>query len=176
MKVKVGEKVYLQKYDIAYIMNNLNNTPVTLINEIFKDRPFIMVGQNDALEFTYTFEEPENIDWLMSQDWIVDYGSTIFVSLFATKDFYKDLKKKLKNEIHSFNTKNYLYREKHYEEYDNKFKKKQHEITSYQIMIDYLNGKISFFFPKEIYKEIDHPKTSKKKPNFFKRLFSRGAH
>ena len=176
MKIKVGNKVYLQKYDVSYILRHLNDIPVSFIGELFKEsKPFLISNQNDALEFAYAFKNPMNTEWLMSQDYILDYESTIFVSLSATKDYYKGLKKELNKEIRNFNTKDPKYRTDHYDEYSEKFKRKQHKIESYRIMIDCLNGKINFVFPDEIYSQIDHPAISKKKPSFFARLFGRSA-
>lgn len=45
MKIKDGQKVFLQKYEVAYIMHELNLVPAGIIEEVFKDgKPFIMAN------------------------------------------------------------------------------------------------------------------------------------
>ena len=76
MKVKVGENVYLSKYEVAHIMHDLNSFPATIIGEVFgngKSSFFFISGPTDAFRFESVFKNPASVKWLMGQDWIVDY-------------------------------------------------------------------------------------------------------
>ncbi|MDO5480744.1 MAG: hypothetical protein Q4F60_00125 [Candidatus Saccharibacteria bacterium] len=79
MKLKIGEKVYLQVYDLIFIACELGGCPTSIVREAFSyDDSEVLLALEDEAEklfwFKYCFREPENVEWLMAQDWIVSYN------------------------------------------------------------------------------------------------------
>ena len=183
MKVKVDEKVYLQKYEVAHIMHNLNSIPTTVMDEVFGDGEggfFFMNGPADGFRFESVFKNPASVKWLMEQDWIVDYDKYSEMPLPELEALVEHLKSEHDAGIDEFNARDEAYREKHFEEVNDKFHKDSHKISSLDNLISARKGEVTFVFPDE-YQEKTTPSTSgvtntsKKKPSFFARLFGRGA-
>ena len=183
MKVKVGENVYLQKYEVAHIMHDLNSVPATVMDEVFGDDEssfFFMNGPTDAFRFESVFKNPASVKWLMEQDWIVDYDKYSEMPLPELEVLVERLKAEHDAGIDEFNAKDEAYREKHFEEVSDKFHKASHKISSLDDLISARKGKVTFVFP-DGYQGKTTPgasgatSTPKKKPGFFARLFGRGA-
>ena len=176
VKIKIDQKVYLQKYDVAYIVHELNFIQASIIEEIFgSGKPFIMNGPVDGYAFKCVFENPENVRWLMEQDWIVDYNQYKDKSPEEMLSICEKVVEDGTAEVKEFNARDANYREEHFLEYKAKFDNLEHEVRSLEIMLDYLKNKVEFIFPEETN---DHRNTSKptKKSGFFARLFGRGTH
>lgn len=174
MKVKDGQKVYLQKYEVSYIMHELNCVPACIVNEIFKyGTPFIMSGPIDGYKFC-VFEDPKNVEWLMEQDWIVDYDQYKSTPISKLKCLCEELKNEYSAGAKDFNNRDIDYREKHFEEQGEVFSKLRHRISSLELMTEHLKHEVDFDFPIDI---ISHCVSYKptKKPGFFARLFGKGT-
>lgn len=175
MKIKIGQKVYLQKYDVSYIMHDLNSVHYSIIDEIFKDsKSFIMNGAMDGYAFDCVFEDPTNVKWLMDQDWIVDYDQYKNKTAAEVVALCEELIEQGKIKAEEFNAKDPEYREKHFLECREHLSNLEHKLNSLEAMANYLDKKIKFALPKQIG---EHSVTLKnaKKPGFFARLFGRGA-
>jgi len=183
MKIRIGEKVYLQKYEVAHILHSLNGFPATVIDEIFGDGEsnfFFMNSSADGFRFESVFKDPASVKWLMEQDWIVDYDEYSKMPLPELEVLTERLKAEHVAGIDEFNAKDETYREKHFEEESDKFHKASHKISSLNSLISARKGEVIFVFPDGY-----HGKTTpgisgatsapKKKPSFFTRLFGRGA-
>ena len=183
MKVKVDENVYLQKYEVAHIMHDLSSFPATVMNEAFgdgEDSFFFMNGPADGFRFESVFKNPASVKWLMEQDWIVDYDEYSEMPLPELEALVERLKSEHDAGIDEFNARDEAYREKHFEEISDKFHKDSHKISSLDDLISARKGKVTFVFP-DGYQGKTTPdasgatSTPQKKPNFFARLFGRGA-
>ena len=184
MKLKIGDKVYLQKHEVAYIMNDLNSFPGGILQETFGDEDsgfFFMNGPVDGFRFECVYKEPENVKWLMEQDWIVDYDEYAEMPLAELEALQERLKAEYSAGIDEFNAKDEAYREAHYDEESDKFDKLGHKIASFGDLIGFLKGEFKFVFPNEyqgktaISDASSATSTPQKKPGFFARLFGRGA-
>ena len=152
MKIKIGEKVYLQKYDVAYILENLSNFPDSLFEDIFEsndDDCFYIIDFADSLQFDYLLEETSNVEWIMNQDWIIDYDAFIKNSIPKLKAQANTLTTECTNGINEFNAKSLPYKKKYYEAESIKYNNLQHKIVSIHYLVDFLEGKIDFGFPEE---------------------------
>lgn len=151
MKLKIGEKVYLQKYDAKYLLGHLGIFPENLYSEIFSqnDGVFFMNAGTDAMSFTIVFEDQENVDWLMAQDFIPDFEELSKESVEDLQRTHDGLAAATISEMESFNDMPSDYREKHFREKQNDFSFRGFKSFSISMMIDYLNGKAKFTFPKE---------------------------
>ena len=183
MKVKVGENVYLQKYEVAHIIHELNSIPASVLNEVFGDGEssfFFVNGPTDAFRFGSVFKNPASVKWLMEQDWIVDYDEYSEMPLSELEALVEHLKAEHNTGIDEFNAKDEAYREKHFEEESDKFHKAGHKLSSLEDLISALKGEVAFVFPdgyqgKTIPGASSATSTPRKKPGFFARLFGRGA-
>ena len=70
MKIKIGDKVYLQLIDLYFIrMHELYPGGDFYVNckEVFPDTKVNPYG------FSYVFDDPAVVNWIMSQEYIIDY-------------------------------------------------------------------------------------------------------
>ena len=150
MKIKIGEKVYLQKYEISYILYETDGFPGSLLEEIFDDDEIFFVnGSEDGFRFECVFENPKNVEWLMAQDWIVDYNEYAKTPIRELKELVKQLKKEYSTMIDEFNAQNIDYRKRYYQEVGYEFSKIRHRIASLHNIIAERKGKATFVFPEQ---------------------------
>lgn len=179
MKIKAGGKVYLQNYDVSYIMQEVISYPMSIAEEVFNERDtFFVNGPVGALQFECVFEKPKNVKWLMKQDWIVDYEEYAHVPLSGLENLYNNLKAECLVSIEEFNARDGAYRDLHYDEENDRIGKLSHRIYSIGTLISAYKGQTAFILPSG-YKGKIIPGTKvanphKKKFNFFR--FIHGAH
>jgi len=184
MKLKIGDRVYLQKYEVAHIMHELNGFPGGILDETFgsdEDSFFFMNGPTDGFRFECIYKEPENVKWLMEQDWIVDYDEYAKMPLAELEALQERLKAERSANIDEFNTKDEAYREAHFDEESDRFDKLGYKIVSLGYLIKFRKGEVECVFPDEYQSKTaisgasDATSTPQKKLGFFARLFGRGA-
>ena len=155
MKLKIDDTVYLQKYEVAYIMHALNRFPSSILQETFGGKDtgmffFMCDLEQDGFSFECAYKEPKNVEWLMKQDWIVDYDK---YPEDMSPDEIETLRGRLEAEfdadVNEFNNKDNDYKTKHYNEESEKFDKRGHEITSLEYLIKFRKGEAEFSFPDE---------------------------
>ncbi len=184
MKLKISDKVYLQKYEVAHIMHELNVFPSDFFDETFggdEDSFFFINSPTDGFSFECIYKEHENVKWLMGQDWIVDYDEYAEMPLAELEALQERLEAERSADIDEFNAKDEAYREAHFDEESDRFDKLGHKIASLGDLIRFRKGEIEFGFPDEYQGKTDisgassATSTPQKKPGFFARLFGRGA-
>lgn len=152
MKLKVGKKVYLQEYEIAFIARKLSGFPASILQEALGDNDGnlgLMDNPMDCFRFGYVFEDPKNVKWLMNQDWILDYRTyarRLPIELEVLRD---NLEEKLHAAIKAFNARDETYRKKHFDGENERLDKMSHKIDSIEAMIDHRRGKVEFVFPDD---------------------------
>lgn len=197
MKLKTEDSVILQKYDVAFLMGTLNSVPGSIVSEILSDssdRFSFLNGSADRFRFENVFKNPINVEWLMKQDWIVDYEEYIKIPLSNLEMFTQRLGIELAADIHRFNAMDEDYRREHINEESVKFEKSGHKISSLEALVGFRKGDIKFVFPdeyhdvrvrdsvltekiiripSETYNSTRHSEGSatRKKPGLFSRLF-----
>lgn len=167
MKIKIGEKVYLQKYDVARILQKIAAFPGNLATELFKTSNngalhasiFYISSPKDELEFSCVFKDPKNVEWLMSEDWIVDHNEYVKMPVAVLKSIYRHREREYKANIKYFNLQPREYQELHYDEISLKLYKEAHQLKSIRLLINELTGRITFDLPSE-----DLDDTSQKEP------------
>ncbi len=172
MKLKVGNAVYLQKNDVAFIMHDLCCVPAFFVDEIFTPgEPFIMMDlAEDGMEFCCRLEKIESVKWVMNQDWILDYHEFKDLPIGTLKAMRMQIRQELDEKIDIFNAQDDDYRSKNFNRKAALFSQMEHKIFSLKIMEDYLRAKISFVFPDELAKSMAVPQKRKKK-TWFGRFF-----
>ena len=178
MKLKIGDKVYLQKYEVSHILHDSNAFPSSILDETFDDgkcKAFIMNGPADGFQFKCVYEKPENVKWLMDQSWIVDYDEYAEMSLAELEALWEHLRVKRSTGIDEFNAKEEAYKKTHFDEASEKFDKLGHKITSIGYLIRLRRGEVEFIFPVEYRNRTTITSAPQKKPGFFARLFGRST-
>lgn len=180
MKIKVGNKVYLQNYEADYIMRDVVGSPMSINQESsIESGTFFTDGPVERLRFGSIYKDPDNVSWIMAQDWIIDYEEYAKKSLQELEYLYECLKVECVSGIEEFNARDEVYRDLHYDEESEKFSRLSHKIASIGLLIGVHKGKTNFILPS-CYKGATIPGTTraisapKKKSPFFH--FKRGAH
>lgn len=74
MKKSIGNAIYIQKYDLYKITTELSSVPSSFAEEAKNQVVYYhLCDEHDMQQFSCAFRRPENIQWLMEQDWILDY-------------------------------------------------------------------------------------------------------
>lgn len=74
MKIKIGDKVYIQRYDLQFLFCSEAATN-GIISEYFqKNDVFEYEDTISPFDFNFFFAKKENVEWIMGQAWILDYG------------------------------------------------------------------------------------------------------
>ena len=179
MKIKVGRKVYLQNYEVSYIMHDIISYPESIAEEVLNDRDDVFVnGPVEALRFGSVFAKPENVKWLMRQDWLVDYEEYAGVPLSGLEDLYENLRAKCVAGIEEFNARDEIYRDLYYDKENDKFSKLAHRVSSIWTLISAYKGETTFILPSgykgRIIPGTKVANTFKKRSSFLS--FIHGAH
>ena len=199
MKVIVGNKAYLQKVDLVFMIHEFNGVPSCIMSEAFSTACILTLnGPEDAVCFGYCFESEKAVAFLRDNEQILDfsvYSQKTTDSLIALK---AQLESDLKREIDNFNESSEDFRKKRYDELSERFDYMKLQILNLDFLIDCKNGKfkmpaiptadtkfesngftrikvpgLSEDCDKESRDEVE-PKKSKL-VGFFSRLFKRGA-
>ena len=65
------EVVYVQKYDMMFIMHNCDSLPAALMEDFFSD--IVIINGDNRFEFV-RFTDPSEVEFFKKQDWIIDYA------------------------------------------------------------------------------------------------------
>lgn len=172
MKIKVGKRVYLQEFDFAFITHDLERFPARILEEFFQEeRVFIMNGEKDGFRFDCVFEWPENVKWLMGQDWIIDFDEYAGRPIEKIEELRDQISEEWRVKADEFNAKDEAYKAEHYAEIHDEALKIEHKESSLDFMIEAYRRKIKFVFPKEY----GAPSNFRKKRSFFSRFFRDGV-
>ena len=164
MKLKIGDKVYLQKYDVSYLLHHIRAFPSRLMEEIFCGDDdlggiFWMNGGADGLSFDQKFEDKQNVEWLLAQDYILNFEDFKDKSIEELEVFNKEEEARGCKICNDFNGMPEEYRKEHYDETEDTIKRSNAKRLSYNFMIAYLSGEREFIFPKGY----EHKKPAKAK-------------
>lgn len=97
MKVIVGEKAYVWKFDLTFMEREFSFLPSTFYMRFVERYPIhFTFGPNDAVSFGYVFEEKDAVDFLKECDYIYDF-------LEYRKLDIKELKETMNKNLEDFN-------------------------------------------------------------------------
>ncbi len=149
MKIKIGDKVYLQRCDGLYIINNQKEFSDNVIKETYSDNNrglFFMPG-DDRYRFDFVYENPENVEWLMEQAWVLDYNKYAKKRLAKLEARQEQLMIERLADVNDLETKNKAYKRAHVGTAFGESKKLKYEINSLGALIGFRRGEIEFAFP-----------------------------
>lgn len=149
MKRKTKEGVLVQKYEIAQILHG-EDLPRCVADEITDNGGLVyMSNLRDGLRFDHLFVEPESVEWLMGQDWILDYDEYSKMELPELQARREALKAEVDSSVASLNLNDNgrTYGSDRFNEEKNKLDKLNHKLTSLDAMIAEREGRLKFDFP-----------------------------
>lgn len=147
MKRKTREGVLVQKYEIAQILH-MEDLPRCVADEIADSGGLVyMSNLSDGLRFDHLFVEPESVEWLMGQDWILDYDEYSDMELPELQARREALKTEVDSSVASLNDNGRTYGSDRFSEAKNKLDRLNHKLTSLDAMIAEREGRLKFDFP-----------------------------
>ena len=142
MKLVKG-KVILQGYEVMFILSEANHVPGKILEEIYADRSVPISGVN-KYQFRYEFSNPENVEWLSAQPWILDFTEYRSVPVSELKTIAVRLKSELYNMVERHS------QQQATTEFDaDLFRKKRHILESIELMVHYKQKEIRFELPND---------------------------
>lgn len=143
MKVIVGDKAYLQKYDLVVMINEFSAVPGCIMVEAFSRACVISTnGGDDAVSFGFCFDMPETVQFLKECDWILDFPEYSQKSFEELKALHDKCEANLDREVDNFNGSDVKYRKEHFDECSEKFDHMKLKLISLDMLMDCKNGKI----------------------------------
>ena len=148
MKIKMGDKVFLQRYDVAFVLQSVSDSPESIFYEAIDENGVFAMSGKDRFDFV-PFKKESSIEWILKQEWILDLSQYVDIPIPDLKDLHKDWFRKYRALIEDFNKENIAYQILHLEELCKKADLEDQKLFSLGIMIQYLEGKINFNLPTE---------------------------
>lgn len=143
MKVIVGDKAYLQKLDLVFMIHEFSAVPGCIMEEAFSRACVISTnGGDDAVSFGFCFDKPETVQFLKECDWILDFTEYSKKDINELKALHDETASNLEREIDEFNATSVEFRKKHFEEYSEKFDHVKLKLIGLDMLMDCKNGKI----------------------------------
>ncbi len=150
MLIIVNDTIYLQKYEVAFILENVKDVPKSFLQETFaNDDIFTMSGPTDAFRFEYAYKKLQCIKWMLSQEWLLDYNAYNNLSLPTLKEYQHHLEQERTAVIDKFDLHTTAYQTEYLHEMKSQVRKLDHQIFSIKSLIRFrLDDKdIIFTFP-----------------------------
>lgn len=173
MKLKIGDKVYLQKCDVYHWIEECCSVPAYVMQEVVgKDevRHFKVGSLRDAFKFRFVFKDPKSVEWLMKQDWIIDFDKYAETPIDGLERLREHLWEERTNYIEkSYNAKDDAYKVEHYADVSIESEKYLQKFIAIDNIIKYRRGEYKFTFPRQ------YRTGTTNKPSFFARLTGRSA-
>lgn len=147
MKLFVRNKVYLQTYEISFIMHRTICFPRVMHEEILGNDLEIDADNIDPMSFSYHFRERDSIEWIMAQEWLVDFDEYASMPADEIKAIYDKLVMERAKKIDDFNRRSDLYRTKHIGEVRKRFDLLSHQIRSLEDIYKYQKSELQLVLP-----------------------------
>lgn len=83
MKLFVNKQVYLQSFDLAFMIREKKQIPDFIIEEIRGQLPegTTRIDLTHEYDFAWVFKTLASVDWLMSRSYILDFGELMYCTL-----------------------------------------------------------------------------------------------
>ena len=74
MKIVLKDRVVIQRYDAAFILNGPVHPPKSVLKELSaQSKACVTIDTQSGCEFAYVFTKPKSVAWLNAQNWLIDY-------------------------------------------------------------------------------------------------------
>lgn len=150
MKVFRNNKVFVQKCDIANLMNIIAGlempVPNSVLMAVYKDG---FVCSSESLYEFMELEGDDVIEFFRNLDYIVDYDELEGKSIEELTEFGISIEKEISALIDEFNSKDENYRKKHFNKASVECDVKRLKMMGVADYIHLLEGKLSFSIPSD---------------------------
>ena len=180
MKIRIGDIVYVQKYDIR-ILSDMQICWDLVVEYYCSEGMLIINGPKDALTFVELARDKRRVEKIMSEEWIIEYEQVVNLSIDELKAMYKEIASRKYEKIKDLEENSFDWNRDYQTIKYVEVEKESLMQDSIEFLIDAREGKVEFTFPEGYDGRMappEQPKTDetpKKKPGFFARLFRRGA-
>ena len=151
IKVITNQTVFIQDYDMRFIMDNITWMPNGILDECFATSPDgIVVYSEDpgkSWRFIHKFTDKRNVRWFREQKWLVDWNEVSRLTPDKLARTIQDLDFDLRRELSIFRDKPQEYKDENHTDFFRKHEKTAHELTSLILAHQYLTGDIWFHLP-----------------------------
>lgn len=139
--------VLLQGYEAVYIAFHPQKVPDLLLKEISNFlKSQVLSGAANSNRFNCVISEPQNVAWLMDQNWIVDFDQFSKLTPDELAEIISDTKDEFLSKIAKFNAQSKSFRDKNFAAVGEIIEQKRHQVLSLELMLQYLKGEIKFVF------------------------------
>lgn len=156
MKIKEGDYVFLQRYDVDFIRKDLNLASYCVLDEIFHPDAVASIqtieldsAKKSPYEFAFVFHHPNNVAWLMKQDWIVDYDKYAKRPAEEIDKIVSAADAKLRK-IVTHRNHSRIEKRRRDASFSDMMQKTAHHCRSLDVLYNYLAGNEDFIFPKAL--------------------------
>ncbi len=152
MKIKIGKKVYLQRYDLDFAVHKLCYIPRDFRDELSEKKMWNRARSDDqksALNFDCVFEKPGSVAWIMEQNWILDYEELNQMSIVDVKALLFKQDARFHALIDKWNKGDIVETIRARSDLN----RKKHIIDSIEIMIEYREGRMQPKLPAAMYRK-----------------------
>jgi hypothetical protein len=101
------------------------------------------------MSFSCHFRERDSIEWIMAQEWLVDFDEYASMSADEIKAIYDKLVMERAKKIDDFNRRSDFYRTNHIGEARRRFDLLSHRIRSLEDMYKYRKSELQLVLPSE---------------------------
>lgn len=145
MKLIVGEKVYLQKFVIAYMEQEFYGIPGALYAEFINHYPIHFIhGAQDGLKFDYVFKDEQVVSFLKDCKYIFDYAEYSKKSVKELKAEMSELIAKFEKLANDYDQQDEVYKKEHGEEMHSRFDETRLMCEGIKLMIACKKGQLKF--------------------------------
>lgn len=144
---KEEKVVLLQGYEALFIASHPQGAPRLLLGEIkrfLKNQTFD--GTADSNQFNCVISEPQNIEWIMNQNWIVNFEQFCELRPDELSEIISNTKDEFLDKIADFNAQDKAFRDENFAAVGELIEQKRHQVLSLELMLQYLKGEVSFTF------------------------------
>lgn len=149
MKIRIGDKVYLQRYEVRHLLDIAEPIPASILYSSYTIDYGGFAMNNGGLDFTCCYSDDESVNWLMNRKDIIDYDEYVNIPV---NDLCKLMKRLIcdRNElVETFRYHNEAYKAEHLAEYQHELKSYDWKRHSIGILIDAKEGKNTFTYPED---------------------------
>jgi hypothetical protein len=147
MKKKIGNTVYVQNYDMYYLLSTLKKVPA-VIADCFSRNKELLATTNEGSDKDFVFGfQGDAASWIMRQEWLIDFDT---YSGMTPRQVHKEWKYKRKlwlSTLKDWNKASVEERKKYGDEREDSISKLEHCVISLNLMESYLRGKEHFDVP-----------------------------
>ncbi|MBR0488341.1 hypothetical protein IJJ39_01545 [Candidatus Saccharibacteria bacterium] len=151
IKVITDGIVYIQDFDLKFIMDNLSWMPNGILDECFEASPDGIVTYAEepskSWRFVHKFENKRSVRWFRDQRWLVDWNEASRLAPEKLRHIIQNKELAFHRTFEKFKSMPQEYKDENHLEFFRRHEKDSHELTSLILVHQYLTGDVWFYLP-----------------------------